>query len=286
MKTPGSTMLLLSYFLTTPALSLEFFPPIDRTKPIQQWPMPVTMNQDRLPYMGKNLGPGYGTSVHIHVLVPGPTKSGPGVYFDAAVGNNRLQCDGDRTTDTVTCDGIYLGPWGKKPDDTDAVRVIRHVMQTQPIHLNFSQNGIKADQCSVIAKISYNGVANWSWGHYTDSCTLPPVQPQPVSCTVSGPSTLSHPNQQSTKISGSIRDKWQLSCTNDTLVTVSTTRDVMLNNHSGEIATGLYVERTGVTTLDVFVERTADVYIVSELETPSASPGLYTGSGIIYVTWY
>lgn len=248
--------------------------------------MPVILDQVELPYIGTPSVGGARTDIHIQTLVPGPGPVGSHGYVSTAINNTYIPCIRDRATETVTCDGVYLGPWGKKPDDATAVRVIQQLMRTHPMYFSPSQNGLLPDQCFLLATVSYRGIGSWRWGQMEGTCTPPPVQPIPVNCTVSGPSTLSHANQQSTTVSGTIRDKWKLSCSNDTLVTVSTTRNVLLKNQTGEIASGLYVERTGVTTLDVFVERTADVYIVSELETPSASPGLYTGSGIIYVTWY
>lgn len=277
---------LLLLLLVSPCFAgtFETVPQIDRTQPISTWPTSVTVIAPALPYT-IDIGVGSTTeTISWQMYLPGPGPIGVTGLVTAARGTAGYRCDRDRTTKKITCDGIYLGIMGERPDTSDVQRVLSHLLRTYPMTLRRSNQGVEPNQCYLIAVVRTGTTRAQQYGHTYDTCTPPPAVP--VSCTISGPSTLSHPNQQSTNVSGSVRDKWRVDCSDKTLVTVSTTRDVILKNQSGVISTGLYVERTGVTTLDIFVERTADVYIVSELETPYASPGLYTGSGIIYVTWY
>lgn len=109
--------------------------------------------------------------------------------------------------------------------------------------------------------------------------------PEPVHCSVNGPSVLTHPGQQTTGVSSTVYDSWTVSCSSTSTVTVSTTRDVKLRSASDELDSGLYVEADGVTTLDFTVGLTRAVTILSKLKSSTAQPGSYSGSGIITITW-
>ncbi len=109
--------------------------------------------------------------------------------------------------------------------------------------------------------------------------------PEPVHCSVNGPSVLTHPGQQTTGVSSTVHDTWTVNCSATSTVTVSTTRDVKLRSASDELDSGLYVEADGVTTLDFTVGLTRAVTILSKLKSSTAQPGSYVGSGIITITW-
>jgi hypothetical protein len=176
-----------------------------------------------------------------------------------------------------------LGVKNQPPRLDDVENVVRHLSRTVGL-TGGNPDYAHPNMCLINVGVYTGNRVSYSYaGPRGEPCTDTPA---PVSCNISGPSTLTHPNQLANNIVSTVGDRWRVRCTGRALVSVSTSTDVELINQTDHIASGLYVDRPGETSSTVYVEPTADVYIVSKLETNSAPPGQYTGSGIITISWY
>ncbi len=119
------------------------------------------------------------------------------------------------------------------------------------------------------------------------STTLPNTgPPEPVHCSITGPSVLIHPGQKTTGVSSNVRDFWTVRCSGTSAMTISTKSDVKLRSGSDEIDSGLYIGDDGFTSMDFTGgDYPYPVSILSTLKSSTAQPGSYSGSGIITITW-
>lgn len=110
--------------------------------------------------------------------------------------------------------------------------------------------------------------------------------PEPVHCSITGPSVLIHPGQKTTGVSSNVRDFWTVRCSGTSAMTISTKSDVKLRSGSDEIDSGLYIGDDGFTSMDFTGgDYPYPVSILSTLKSSTAQPGSYSGSGIITITW-
>lgn len=271
----------LSYILASgPLWGFTLDPIPDYTAPVSSWP-PVTVHDLVLSTGAVLLRPLDQNSFSITLYTPSTAPSGE--RTDAASGRLMGPCKIALVTREVTCDGVFLNIWGEPWNDENAKAALRQLAMNRPIKMQRIGNGWEQRDCLILATVFYSG-RGYQYRSSQPQCT-PHAEIPPTSCSVTGPTVLMHPTQQSNQIVSSVGDQWRISCTAAARVKISSSRSVTLSSNKGEITSRLYVGRAGVTDLELDVDRTANVYIESKLETPSAVPGLYSGSGVITITW-
>lgn len=282
------TLLILTS-ITAPlceSTTVNYSPSFDRSSPVASWP-PVTLTVGDMP-LGGNSG--------VPAPTPVPTISiSVRIASEIRVQNNlyhavrtifKTPCDVSSSGD-VSCGGMYIGKFGEYASRENLMRVKDHLLRSKRLYFsNINQSRMEKDSC--VASLTYQQ-PNRKGAEYQMTkpmCTLQSSLPDPVSCNVTGPANLNHPTQPADSVSSIVEDKWRIRCTAPVTVNVSTTRAVNLSSGANTMQSGLYVGRAGVTGSVIDVEGIADVNIVSQLETPSAPPGQYSGSGIITIDWY
>lgn len=210
---------------------------------------------------------------------PGAACSGGTIHSGLTIiGPRSYSC----STESATC-----RVQGATAARTDPSRIIATLIGVQiPAEYIVGATGWKIQTnnglyCTVHPSITPSrAIMTWT------STTLNVGPPEPVHCSVTGPSELTHPVQQTTGMSSTVHDTWIVRCSDTSAVTISTMRDVKLRSGSDEIDSGLYVEAEGTTAMySTAGNYPYPVAILSKLKSSTAQPGSYQGSGIITVSW-
>lgn len=111
--------------------------------------------------------------------------------------------------------------------------------------------------------------------------------PPPVSCSVNGPTILTHPVGEVGKRIKSVSQPWEIKCSGgETLVKLSTAGRPTLSNGTGRtLESTLSFGRDGVSKTSIVVRGSTNVDVISTVtDTPNA-PGAYSGSSVILAEW-
>ena len=277
------TLLILLFNYPAYPGTLQYTPSFDRATPIATWPAITVTDLDLGIRTWSTVSANDVLSVTVFIASDQPVSTNR--YYAGYSEVYKFPCN--RFDGVITCDGVYLGRIGEDPVDSDVKAAALHLLGKSPRkYVQYAYYTWPKDYCSVGVTVNYGGTKAWTWNHGDGGCTVGPNKPDPVSCKIVGPSTLTHPTQHSDLVGGTIGEQWRVSCTGATAVNVATTRVLDLYSGRDHITSGLYVERVGSVEKDIDVDQSTDVYIISRLETTAALPGEYLGSGIITISWY
>lgn len=112
------------------------------------------------------------------------------------------------------------------------------------------------------------------------------VAPKPVSCVLGAPALLTHPNKEAGRVHGRLVERVTVQCDSPSTVSLSVPRrDLTLSSVDEDLASSLYLGEDGSYSVKLHADPTAVTNIISSIDSPVSTPGVYTGSAVLTATW-
>ncbi|CAI1034657.1 Uncharacterised protein [Serratia liquefaciens] len=110
--------------------------------------------------------------------------------------------------------------------------------------------------------------------------------PKPVSCVLGAPALLTHPNKEAGRVHGRLVERVTVQCDSPSTVSLSVPRrDLTLSSVDEDLASSLYLGGDGSYSVKLHADPTAVTNIISIIDSPVSTPGVYTGSAVLTATW-
>ncbi len=240
------------------------------------WPPSVSMiddGADNWTYSRTFLTGGLFNAIEVRIH-PASTLAGYGhkryFYFDRTC--NR--------TVPVTCSGFVLESTAHgKPSVADVQGYLRHISGV-PMTQKTDSEGAMGDLCFAQVFVHVKGVVT----NYYSWCARDPIEP--VSCVAAAGGVIDHGRHPAGVIESNAHGQWRVTCTAPSRVTIEIQRTVDTYNDAGvKLPTQLHLGTRGVSEINETVTDTASGVILSSVTSVGTDAGVFTGSGILRVSW-